>query len=161
MPNIPEPGTRNPEPASGPTISEVIDLPSGTDTSAAIVAATLRGAGETIELPVKPPMLADASLAVTRDRRLVLVAVARQGLADLRMVGEAYRWMSENRALIAMAVPQLSIDAHQLPHLRLLVDRADLSAATLQPLLASCNVTVHTYRKLRWGPRTGLLLEAA
>ena len=141
--------------------AEVIDLPAGTDTSAAIVAATLRGGGDLVECPVKPPMLADASLAVARDRRLVLLAVARQGLSDLRAIGEAFRWMNENRALIAMAVPQLSIDPHQLPHLRLLVDRADLSAATLQPLLQSGNVTVHTYRKLRWGAKTGLLLEAA
>ena len=63
----------------------------------------LIGVGEMIELPVKPPMLTEGSLAVTRERRLVLVAVARQGLSDLRMVGEAYRWMSENRALIAMS----------------------------------------------------------
>lgn len=152
-----EPPRRAPDPA----IPEIIDLPAGADTAAAIVSATLRGVGEMIECPLKPPMLADASLAVTRDRRIVLVAVARQGLSDLRAIGEAYRWMSENRALITMAMPQFSIDAHQLPHLRLLVDRADLSAATLQPLLASSNVTVHTYRKLRWGPRTGLLLEAA
>jgi hypothetical protein len=161
---VAESETRSPEPAlvhADPAVPEIIDLPAGADTAAAIVSATLRGASEMIECPLKPPMLADASLAVTRDRRLVLVSVARQGLSDLRLIGEAYRWMSENRALIAMAMPQLSIDAHQLPHLRLLVDRADLPAATLQPLLASSNVTVHTYRKLRWGPKTGLLLEAA
>ena len=142
--------------------NEVIDLPAGADGSVGtIVSAALRGGNELVELPVKPPMLADASLAVARDRRLVLLAVARQGLSDLRAVGEAYRWMNENRSLIAMAVPQLSIDAHQLPNLRLLVDRADLSATILQPLLQSTNVTVHTYRKLRWGAKTGLLLEAA
>ena len=142
--------------------NDVIELPAGGDGSiATIVSATVRGASELVELPIKPPMLAEASLAVTRERRLVLLAVARQGLSDLRAIGEAYRWMNENRVLIAMAVPQLSIDAHQLPHLRLLVDRADLSATTLQPLLQSANVTVHTYRKLRWGPKTGLLLEAA
>jgi len=28
-------------------------------------------------------------------------------------------------------------------------------------MLASGNVTIETYRKLRWGGRTGLLLEAA
>ena len=64
--------------------------------------------------------------------------------------------------LISMAMPQLQIDPHQMPHLRLLVDRAlTSSATTLQPLLQTGHVTVQTYRKLRWGPKTGLLLEAA
>ena len=141
--------------------TEVIDLPAGADAAGAIVAATMRGANDVIECPVKPPMLAEASLAVTRDRRLVLFAVAKQGLSDLRGIGEAWRWMNENRVLISMAMPQLQIDPHQMPHLRLLVDRADLSASTLQPLLQTGHVTVQTYRKLRWGPKTGLLLEAA
>ncbi|MGN6626336.1 MAG: hypothetical protein ACTHLN_06925, partial [Tepidisphaeraceae bacterium] len=71
------------------------------------------------------------------------------------------RWMNENRSLIAMAVPQFSIDAHAMPQLRLLVDHADTTADVLQPLLATGNVTVQAYRKLRWGAKTGLLLEAA
>lgn len=141
--------------------SDVIDLPDGADAAGAIVAATMRGATDVIECPVKPPMLAESSLAVTRDRRLVLFAVAKQGLSDLRSIGEAWRWMNENRVLISMAMPQLQIDPHQMPHLRLLVDRADLCASTLQPLLQTGHVTVQTYRKLRWGPKTGLLLEAA
>ncbi|CAN5382692.1 hypothetical protein BH09PLA1_BH09PLA1_23280 [soil metagenome] len=147
--------------ASDSAASEVIDLPAGADAAGAIVAATLRGANDVIECPVKPPMLADASLAVTRDRRLVLFAVASQGLSDLRSIGEAWRWMNENRVLISMAMPQLQIDPHQMPHLRLLVDRADLSASTLQPLLQTGHVIVQSYRKLRWGEKTGLLLEAA
>jgi hypothetical protein len=60
-----------------------------------------------------------------------------------------------------MALPQFSIDTLALPCLRLLVDRADLSADLLQPMLESGNVTVQTYRKLKWGGKTGLLLEAA
>ena len=67
----------------------------------------------------------------------------------------------ENRALIAMALPQFSIDAHQLPGLRLIIDQADLSAQILQPMLQSSSVSVQAYRKLRWGGRTGLLLNAA
>ena len=106
-------------------------------------------------------MCPHASLAVSRDRRLVLVAVARQGLSDLRAIGQAYRWLIENRPLIGMAVPQFAIDAHQLPQLHLLVDHADMTAEVLQPMLQSANVTVHAYRKLRWGGKTGLLLEAA
>ena len=48
-----------------------------------------------------------------------------------------------------------------MPHLRLLVDQADLTADVLRPLLQSQQVTVEAYRRLRWGGRTGLLLEAA
>ena len=42
-----------------------------------------------------------------------------------------------------------------------LVDHADMSAEILQPILQSSAVTVHAYRKLRWGGKMGLLLEAA
>ena len=48
-----------------------------------------------------------------------------------------------------------------MPQLSLLVDRADAGAATLEPMLQSGNVTIETYRKLKWGGKTGLLLEAA
>jgi hypothetical protein len=106
-------------------------------------------------------MCPQASLAVSRDRHLVLVAVARQGLPDLRQIGRAYQWLNENRALIGMAVPQMSIDTHQPARLHLLVDHADMTADVLQPMLQSAAVTVHAYRKLRWGGKTGLLLEAA
>ncbi|HEY7090453.1 MAG TPA: hypothetical protein VH518_20315 [Tepidisphaeraceae bacterium] len=141
--------------------SDVIDLPDEHASPASIVSAVLRGGHELVECPVKPPMCPEASLAVSRDHRLVLVAVARQGLSDLRQIGRAYQWLIENRSLIGMAVPQMSIDAHQLPRLHLLVDHADMSAEVLQPMLQSASVTVHAYRKLRWGNRTGLLLEAA
>jgi hypothetical protein len=142
-------------------ITEVMDLVGDADSPAAIVAAVLRGGHEMIECPIKPPMCPESSLAVSRDHRLVLLAVARQGLSDLQQIGRAYQWLIENRALIGMAVPQFSIDAHQLPGLHLLVDHADMSATTLQPLLQTASVTVHAYRKLRWGGKTGLLLEAA
>ena len=106
-------------------------------------------------------MCPDATLAVSRDHRLTIVAVAKQGLSDLRSIGQAYQWLIQNRALVAMAVPQFAIDAHQLPQLQLLVDQADASAEILQPMLQSSNVTVVAYRKLRWAGRTGLLLKAA
>jgi hypothetical protein len=142
--------------------SEITDLPSGETTEAAVLAAVLKKPGlGLIECPVKAPMCPQAMLAVNRDRRLVILAVARQGLAELRSIGQAYRWVIENRPLLSMALPQFSIDAHALPCLRLLVDRADLSADLLQPMLQAGNVTVQTYRKLRWGGKTGLLLEAA
>jgi hypothetical protein len=67
----------------------------------------------------------------------------------------------ENRALIAMAVPQLAIDPHKHPRLKLIVDHADVSAQVLAPMLENDTVSVQAYRKLRWGGKTGLLLEAA
>jgi len=87
--------------------------------------------------------------------------VAREGLGELRAIGQAYRWLSENRSLLGMALPQFAIDTRQSPRLRLLVDQSDVSAAALQPVLQSDHVTVHSYRKIRWGGRTGLLLDAA
>jgi hypothetical protein len=149
-----------PEPQD--TSSEVIDLPTGSSTSGDIISAILQGGNkELIECPVKPPMCPEATLAVGRDHRVTLLAVARQGLSDLRAIGRGYQWLLENRSLISMAVPQFSIDAHQLPRLQLLVDQADLTAEILQPMLQSSNVTVVAYRKLRWAGRTGLLLNAA
>jgi hypothetical protein len=106
-------------------------------------------------------MCPEARLAVTRERGLVLLAVARKGLADLRAIAQAFRWLTENRALIGMAVPQLAIDAHRHPRLRLLVDHADANAEILAPMLETTTVTLQAYRKLRWGARTGLLLDAA
>jgi hypothetical protein len=98
---------------------------------------------------------------VGREHGIILLAVASQGLGDLRSIGQAYRWMNENRELIGMAMPQFAIDARQAPRLQLFVDRADLSADVLQPMLQSQNVTVQAYRKLRWGEKLGVFLEAA
>jgi len=137
---------------------DVIDL-AGDE---AVLSAILRHrSGELVECPIVPPMCDKAKLAVGRDRRIVLVGEAGHGLTDLRAIGRAYQWLVENRNLIAMAVPQMAIDAHQMPQLSLLVDRADAGAATLEPMLQSDNVTIETYRKLKWGGKTGLLLEAA
>ncbi len=105
--------------------------------------------------------MSDRAAGGRRDRRIVLVAVARQGLAELPSISYAFRWLLENRGLIGMALPQLSIDVQQSPQLRLLVDQADSSASTLKPILQTGQVTVQTYRKLRWSGRRGLLLEAA
>jgi hypothetical protein len=149
------------KPASGGE-PEVYDLPNGDTSPVGITGAVLQSrSGELIECPVKPPMCPDARLAVRRDKRLVLVAVAKQGLSDLRAIGQAFQWMLQNRPLLCMAMPQLTIDAHQSPQLELIVDHHDMSADILQPMLESGNVTVHAYRKLRWGAKTGLLLDAA
>lgn len=154
------------EPAASPTVAEseyeqIIDLPDANAAPAAIIQAVVKGGSDLIESPIKAPAHPEAMVAVSRNHQLVLLAVAKQGLHDLRSIATAYRWMNENRSLIAMAVPQFSIDAHAMPQLRLLVDHADTTADVLQPLLATGNVTVQAYRKLRWGAKTGLLLEAA
>jgi hypothetical protein len=143
-------------------ISEVIDLPGDAADEGAVLSAILAGAkGEVLECPVRAPMCPEARLAVTRDRGLVLLAVCRRGLRELRSIAQAYRWLVENRALIGMAVPQLSVDGHKHPRLTLLVDHADMTAEVLAPMLESSTVNVRAYRKLRWGGKTGLLLEAA
>jgi hypothetical protein len=150
--------------ADGGDVTEVIDLPAhAVDAGVAgIIDAILRHcASELVECPIAPPMCPKARLAVGRDRRIVMLAVAGHGLSDLNTIGLAYRWLQENQTLIGMAVPQLSIDTRQAPHLSLLIDQSDSAAETLQPMLQGDHVTVKTYRKLRWGGRTGLLLEAA
>jgi len=141
---------------------EVVDLAEGGDPSEAVLSAILKqNNGAYVECPVRAPMCGGVRLAVGRDRGMVLFAVAREGLGDLRSIGQALRWVNENRKLLGMALPQFAIDPNQSPRLRLLVDQSDLSADLLQPVLQSEHVTVQSYRKLRWGGRTGLLLDAA
>ena len=150
-------GTDAPE-----AMSEVIELPEAASASASILAAILRNeSNELVECRVTPPMCPDAKLAVTRDHRIVLLAAARQGLGEMRSIGRAYNWLIENYSLICMAMPQMAIDPSAQPCLRLLIDHADLSAEILQPMLQSSTVSVQAYRRLRWGAKTGLLLEAA
>ena len=163
--------TRRPEPVAetpalrwtgADPVSEVIDLPDGGASASTILAAVLRSeSAALLECPITPPTCPEAKLAVTRDRRLVLLAVGKQGLADLRSIGRGYQWLAENRSLIAMALPQVAIDTALMPQLRLFVDHADLNATALQPMLQAGAVTVQAYRRLKWGGKSGLLLEAA
>lgn len=140
---------------------EILEL-SGGDDAGSILSSVLAGAPQRwIECPVRPPMCDEARLAVSRDRALTLMAVANRGLGELRQIGQAYQWLTQNRSLVAMALPQLAIDAHQPPQLMLLVDHADSTADALQPLLHAGHVTVTAYRKVRFSGRRGLLLEAA
>ena len=159
---LPRP-SQQPNPAAcNNGFDEVIDLPEGDVSAASILDAVLRNTGSgLVECPIRPPACPQAKLAVDRSRGIVLLAAASQGLSDLRSIGQAYRWLNENRELIAMAVPQFAIDPGRLPRLRLLVDRADLSADILQPMLQSDHVSVQAYRKLRWGRKLGVFLEAA
>lgn len=140
---------------------EIFELTGGDD-AASVLTAVIAGAPQQwIECPVRPPMCDDARLAFSRDRALTLLAVAKKGLGELRAIGQAYQWLSQNRSLIAMALPQLAIDPHQLPRLQLLVDHADASADIIQPMLHTGHVSVMAYRKVRFSGRRGLLLEAA
>ena len=142
-------------------LTEVMELPGPDAPVEAILSAVTQQAAHWIQCPVHPPMCPGAKVCVGRDGQLILLAVAGRGLRELRAIGQAYRWAAENRPLIKMALPQLAIDETAMPTLRLFVDHADLSADILDPMLQSNHVTVQAYRKLRWGPRTGLMLEAA
>lgn len=148
--------------ASAGGYEDVVELSDGGATAEAVLSAVLKQSkGNYVECPVRAPMCDDVRLAVSRDRGIVLFAVAREGLGELRSIGHALRWVGENRTLLGMALPQFAIDANQSPRLRLLVDQSDMGADLLQPVLQSEHVTVQSYRKLRWGARTGLLLDAA
>jgi len=145
--------------------STVIDLPAGIRAPSDVVYAVMAGAGDLTACPLRAPMCAEAGIAVNADHRLVLVAVAGTDAGDLRTIAAAFAWMAENRTLIAMALPQFAIDAMRPPMLRLLVDHGGGHgggrAEALAPLLQNDCVSVRVYRRLRWGGKSGLLLEAA
>jgi hypothetical protein len=60
-----------------------------------------------------------------------------------------------------MAMPQLAIDAGAAPMLQVFVNHADRCAQALAPLVESRQVMIQSYRRLRWGEKKGLLLDAA
>jgi hypothetical protein len=151
----------SPPAAWAPPLPEVVDLPDGSSQESIISAVIRHSLNELVECPVRPPMCPEARLGVSRDRRIILMAVAGHGLSALKSIGRAYQWVLDNRALLAMALPQFALDAHQVPHLRLLVDQSDLSAKALEPMLQSNTISIHTYKQVRWGERTAVLLDAA
>jgi hypothetical protein len=160
-PTAPAPGMKMAQ-GSSAAEAEVTDLPGGEVTESAVLNAVINQmAGGLIQCPIRPPSCPQATIAVSRDHRLVLLAVANRGLGDLRAIALAYRWVIENRPLLSMAMPQFAIDAHAHPTLKLVVDRADAGAELLLPMTENSAITVQTYRKLRWAGKTGLLLEAA
>lgn len=141
---------------------EVIELNGdGSDASGVLSAVLHRRDLGLVECPLGVPGCPAGRLAVSRDRGLTLVAAASRGLTELRSIGKAFQWMLENRSLIAMAMPQFAIDAGKTPSILLLVDQADISGDLLRPMMQADHVSVRAYRTLRWGGRTGLLLEAA
>jgi hypothetical protein len=148
---------------SGGSISEVIDLPEDAGERSILDAVVRQGGaeGRWVMCPIKVPMCPEALVAVGRDQRLMMLAVAGRGLGQLLSIGQALRWMGENIELIKMALPQLAVDASVEPCVKLLVDQRDLSAEILQPMLQSETITVQAYRRVKWGMKMGLLLEAA
>jgi hypothetical protein len=150
-------------PMDDESYEEVLELADDTSPKSILDAVVRQGgaAGAWVQCPLKAPSCPQAILAVGRDQRLVLLAIAGRGLTELRSIGLALRWMEENRELIRMALPQLAIDPQAAPEIRLLVDHADLTAELLQPLLESGTIRVQAYRRVKWGRKAGLLLEAA
>ena len=141
-------------------VEEVIDLPPGSGT-AGVVEAAARSSGDLAITPVCPPMLPAAKLAVDREGRAVLLAAAEPGLAELSKLGRAMAWVAENRQLLAMALQQYRLANDGGVAVRLYVAHADANAGELRPLLGSAEVSVRTYRRLRWAGREGVLLDAA
>ncbi|MGA2232012.1 MAG: hypothetical protein ABSH22_14035, partial [Tepidisphaeraceae bacterium] len=102
---------------SSASFDEILDL-SGSADSADILSAILKHHTDWIAAPVAPPAHESAKIAVEREGRLILVAVA-DGLYELPAISRAYTWLTENRPLLRMAFPQLSIDAAAMPRLTL------------------------------------------
>ncbi len=144
-------------PAFSDELGEVIDLPEG----ASILAAVLKSGTQLLATPITAPMCAGATVTVGRDRGLVLVAQAGSGLSGMESIAAAVAWLDASKQLIAMAMPQLSIDASVPTKVQLLIDHNDRAAEGIRPLLGNSRITIRSYRKLRWAGRTGLLLDAA
>lgn len=145
-----------------PNLPEVIEMPAGEAAGADLAALLIKHSnGQVVECPTRPPMCPEGRLAVTRERRLVLIVAANSTLSELRIISEAYRWVTENRSLLSMAMPQFALDAHQLPQLWLLIDQAAMGGQVLRALLPAETVTIHTFQRVKWGPRMGVLLDAA
>jgi hypothetical protein len=141
--------------ASG--VDEVVEMIDG----AGVVSTVLGRSAEMIATPVRVPMFGSATVAVGRDRGLMLVAEIEPGLRGVEGLSAAVKWLDDSRSLIAMAMPQVSIDASMAVRVVLWVDYADRAAESVRSLIGTGRVTIRTYRRLRWAGRTGLLLDAA
>ncbi len=135
---------------------EVFELAAGQS----LADAALARDGQFAATPIVPPMLPDGRVAVARDGTLVLLAPAATGLTNLSAIARAAAWLGENRQLLGMALGQFRLN-DTLPQTQLLVDHADAGAAALQALIGTGRVTIRVCRRLSWGGRVGLLLDAA
>jgi hypothetical protein len=129
----------------------VIELPDGVS----ILSAVLRGGGsQLLSTPIAP---ADVPRRHRRRRPRPRARARRPGgagLVGLDAIAAAVKWLDDSKQLIAMAMPQLSIDGHAPTQVQLLIDHADRTAEGLRPLLGNSRITIRTYRKLRWAGRT-------
>jgi hypothetical protein len=152
------PPTASPaEPAYQETeMPEVLEISAADGSS--ILTGIISRRTDWVASPVSPPMSSSSKIAVDRQGRLNLLAVADGSLAELETISRAYQWLNENRALVRMALPQMNIDAAAMPRLTLFAEQS--LAASLSAIFQG-NVTIETYRRVRWGEKTGLLLEAA
>jgi hypothetical protein len=136
-------------------VTDIIELPGGVS----ILGAVLRHSRELLATTVAIPACPGATLAIDRDRSLVLFAQLGPGLNGLNSIAAGLKWIEEARHLLAMALPQLKVDVDATPRVRLLVDHADRSASGLAPMLTDARVTIQTYRQVKWGGRSGLMVE--
>ncbi|HQY88529.1 MAG TPA: hypothetical protein PK402_07710 [Tepidisphaeraceae bacterium] len=152
-----EPPMQIPSMQPAEILSDVIDLPDGVS----VLSAIMQQGHQLLGTPIQIPMCPGATVAVDRERSLVLVAQLGAGLNGLNAIAAGIKWLEESRQLVAMAMPQLAINIDLMPRVHMLIDRNDRTAEALNPLLGNARITIQTYRKLKWGGRTGLLLEAA
>jgi len=160
--SIPEPipmKLTQPAPSKAPhSFDQVLDLSASAE-SAEILSAILQHHTEWIAAPISAPAYKSAKIVIDREGCLTLLAVANC-LDELSAISRAYAWLTENRSLLRMALPQLNIDAASMPRLSLFVDQSDVSATTLGSLLQGSHVEIKPYRRLRWAEKSGLLLAA-
>ena len=158
---MPKASAPQPEPTPAPTAGdEVIDLPGGAADPASVLRAALAGSADLAATAVAAPMLPGGHVALDRDGTLTLIAAADADLSGLAQVSAALTWLTQSASLVRMAMPQMHV-ADAPPRLRLLIDHRATRATDLGPLLATGRVTLVPYRTLKWGGRTGLLLDAA
>jgi len=141
--------------------AEVIDLPEGGGEHSVIEAVLNHGLAGMVRCPVQPPDCPACCLAVGRDRRIALVAVSGRDMANLAQIARAWNWTEQNRQLLAMAMPQLAMDCSRPPVLHLLVEDSHAQVPAAAALFRGENIIVKGYRRVRWGGRAGLLLDAA
>jgi hypothetical protein len=144
---------------------EVLDLPEAGESPAAILASIARQGSEWKPCPVAPPMCDAGTVVVGNDGRLILLAIATGNLSQLSPIALAYRWLTENRGLLSMllqmAQPKIEIDVLSMPQLRLFIPHTQASAETLKPIFPGPQVSIHSYRPVRWGDKRGFVLNAA
>jgi hypothetical protein len=147
------------EAAAGAAMPQVIELGDSQDPTACLLDSVVRlSEGQMVLCPLRLPTALPCRLVVGRDRGLLLLVVAQRGLAELGQAAAALNWLCENQRLVAMALPQLAMDANVLPRLRLLMDQSDLGQLSLQPLLQNGRISVQSFQRACLGQKQVLVL---